>query len=136
MVLLTYLGEFRLGQARLAHLGGLAHGDVTLGERSLGEGLGAQVLAGLAATHVAVLPVAPAMARHTTAPLAPASCPSARLTLHTSATACLGAVDLAQVAWRGHGGHDQVEGDGDVQRGHGAWANHADLVVGLEVHVG
>lgn len=31
----AHLGQFWLGEARLAHLGGLAHGDVTLCEGTL-----------------------------------------------------------------------------------------------------
>lgn len=42
------LGQLWLGEARLAHLRGLAHGDVALCQWALGEGLGGPVLAGLA----------------------------------------------------------------------------------------
>ncbi len=45
----VYLRELRLGQSRLAHLWRLAHGDVALGQWTLREGLGHQVLTGLAA---------------------------------------------------------------------------------------
>ena len=31
----AHLGQLRLGEAGLAHLGGLAHGDVALGQRAL-----------------------------------------------------------------------------------------------------
>lgn len=44
----THLGQLGLGEARLAHLGGLAHGDVALGQGALGERLRRHVLAGLA----------------------------------------------------------------------------------------
>lgn len=44
----AHLGQLGLGEARLAHLGGLAHGDVALGQGALGEWLGCHVLAGLA----------------------------------------------------------------------------------------
>lgn len=50
-----------------------------------------------------------------------------------------GSVELPQVAGRGQGGHDQVEGHGDVhgtQGPGGDGTNHAHLVVGLEVQVG
>ncbi len=53
----VYLWELRLGQSRLAHLWRLAHGDVALGQWTLREGLGHQVLTGLAVRHVG-LPVA------------------------------------------------------------------------------
>lgn len=43
-----YLGQLWLGQAWLAHLGGLAHGDVALCQRPLGEGLGSPIQADLA----------------------------------------------------------------------------------------
>lgn len=43
-----YLGQLWLRQAGLAHLRGLAHRDVALSQRPLGEGLGGPVLAALA----------------------------------------------------------------------------------------
>lgn len=46
--LMRYLGELWLGEARLAHLRWLAHGDVALCQWPLGEGLGGPILAGLA----------------------------------------------------------------------------------------
>lgn len=48
----TNLWEFRLRETRLAHLGWLAHVDVALCQRTLGERLGTQILACLADTHV------------------------------------------------------------------------------------
>lgn len=45
---MCYLGELWLGEARLAHLRRLAHGDVALCQWPLGEGLGGPILAGLA----------------------------------------------------------------------------------------
>lgn len=44
----AHLGQLGLGEARLAHLGGLAHGDVALCQGALREGLGRHILAGLA----------------------------------------------------------------------------------------
>lgn len=44
----AYLGQFWLGEARLAHLGGLAHGHITLCEGTLRKGLRGHILAGLA----------------------------------------------------------------------------------------
>lgn len=92
----TNLGELGLGEPRLTHLWGLAHVDVALCQRPLGEGLRAQVLAGLAAAHVSpmtTLPssVPPAMIPHVTAvPLTttsrPASTATASLALHASTT--------------------------------------------------
>ncbi|TNN42701.1 hypothetical protein EYF80_047094 [Liparis tanakae] len=75
-----YLGQLRLGEARLAHLGGLAHGDVALGQRPLGEGLGGPVLADLAVRSV---PLTGALVARPADPLPPAA---ARLTLHGSTT--------------------------------------------------
>jgi len=75
-----YLGQLRLGEARLAHLGGLAHGDVALGQRPLGERLGGPVLAGLAVRSV---PLTGALVGRSADPLPPAA---ARLTLHGSTT--------------------------------------------------
>ena len=49
MTATCYLGQLWLGEARLAHLRRLAHGDVALSQGPLGEGLGGPVLAGLAA---------------------------------------------------------------------------------------
>lgn len=46
------LGQLWLGEARLAHLGGLAHGDVALRQGPLGKGLGGPILAGLAVRSV------------------------------------------------------------------------------------
>lgn len=43
-----YLGKFWLGEARLAHLRGLTHRDVTLCQWPLREGLGGSILADLA----------------------------------------------------------------------------------------
>lgn len=48
----AHLGQLRLGEARLAHLGGLAHGDVALRQGTLREGLRCHILAGLAAGQV------------------------------------------------------------------------------------
>lgn len=48
----AHLGQLRLGETRLAHLGGLAHGDVALGQGPLREGLRCYILAGLAAGQV------------------------------------------------------------------------------------
>lgn len=48
----TNLREFRLRETRLAHLRRLAHVDVALGQGTLGERLGTQILACLADTHV------------------------------------------------------------------------------------
>lgn len=42
------LGQLWLGEARLAHLRGLTHGDVALCQWPLGERLGGSILAGLA----------------------------------------------------------------------------------------
>lgn len=44
----TYLGQLCLGKARLAHLRGLTHGNVALGQWPLREGLGGPILTGLA----------------------------------------------------------------------------------------
>lgn len=52
---LCYLGQLWLGEARLAHLGRLAHRDVTLSQRPLGERLGGPVLAGLAVRSVSLV---------------------------------------------------------------------------------
>lgn len=51
---------------------------------------------------------------------------------------CSGAVGLAEVARGRHGGHDEVEGDGNVHGSDvaGASTDHPNLVVGLEVHAG
>lgn len=51
---------------------------------------------------------------------------------------CCRSIHLSQVpGWR-YRRHHKVEGDGDVHGGHGirACANHTDLVMGLEIHVG
>lgn len=48
MMAKTHLGQFWLGEARLAHLGGLTHRHITLCEGTLRKGLGDHVLAGLA----------------------------------------------------------------------------------------
>ena len=47
------------------------------------------------------------------------------------------ATGLAQVAWRGHVWHHQVEGDGHVHGCHvvRASTDHANLIMGLEVNV-
>lgn len=46
-------------------------------------------------------------------------------------------IGLSEVARWWHGRHNQVEGNGDVHGSHmaGACADHANLVMGLEVHV-
>lgn len=46
-------------------------------------------------------------------------------------------VGLSEVPRWWHGRHDQVEGNGDVHGSHmaGTCADHANLVMGLEVHV-
>lgn len=49
-----YLGELCLGKARLAHLRGLTHGDVALGQWPLREGLGGPILTGLAVSSQAL----------------------------------------------------------------------------------
>lgn len=49
-----YLGKLWLGEARLAHLRGLAHGDVALCQWPLGEGLGGPILTGLAVWSIAL----------------------------------------------------------------------------------
>lgn len=49
MLATAHLGQFWLGEARLAHLGGLAHGHIALCEGALRKGLGGHILAGLAA---------------------------------------------------------------------------------------
>lgn len=51
---------------------------------------------------------------------------------------CTGPIHLSHVPrWR-YGRHNKVEWDGDVHGSHGtgACANHTDLVMGLEIHVG
>lgn len=53
-----YLGKFWLREPRLAHLWRLAHGDVTLRQRPLGEGLGDPILADLTVQHVRADPLA------------------------------------------------------------------------------
>lgn len=50
----SYLGKLCLGKARLAHLRGLTHGDVALGQRPLREGLGGSILTGLAVSSQAL----------------------------------------------------------------------------------
>ena len=49
-----YLGQLWLGETRLAHLRGLAHGDVALCQWPLGEGLGGPIHAGLAVWSIAL----------------------------------------------------------------------------------
>ena len=75
----SYLGQFWLGEARLAHLRRLAHVDVALCQGPLGEGLGSPVLAGLTRAPSGPL----AAASHPSASL-PSSAP--RFTLHGPAT--------------------------------------------------
>lgn len=53
-LVISYLGKLRLGETRLAHLRGLAHGDVALCQRPLGEGLGGPILASLAVWSIAL----------------------------------------------------------------------------------
>lgn len=65
-----HLWELRLGQAWLAHLWGLAHGNIALCQRALGEWLRHQILARLASRHRG-LPAA--VVSHAPATLAPAS---------------------------------------------------------------
>lgn len=77
--LLPYLGQLGLREAGLAHLGGLAHGDVALSQRPLGEGLGGPVLAGLAVGSVTLTGT---LVCRSSGPLPPAA---ARLALHSSA---------------------------------------------------
>lgn len=80
MNVLCYLRQLWLGEARLAHLRGLAHGDVALRQRPLGEGLGGPVLAGLAVWSVTLTGT---LVCRPTDPLPPAT---SRLTLHSSTT--------------------------------------------------
>lgn len=125
------LGQLWLGEARLAHLRRLAHGDVALCQWPLGEGLGGPVLASLAVWSVAL--TGTLVCRSTN----PLSSTTPGLTLHSSTT-CSRAVGLTQVTgWR-HWGHHQVEGYGKIHRGHvtRAGPNHPNLVVSLKVHVG
>lgn len=75
-----YLGELWLGEARLAHLRGLTHGDVALCQWSLGEGLGGSVLAGLAVWSITLTGT---LVSRATDPLSPAT---PRLTFHSSTT--------------------------------------------------
>ncbi len=77
---MCYLGQLWLGEARLAHLRGLAHGDVALCQRPLGEGLGGPILAGLAVWSVTLTGT---LVPRATDPLPPAT---PRLTLHSSTT--------------------------------------------------
>ncbi|TNN77048.1 hypothetical protein EYF80_012686 [Liparis tanakae] len=82
-----------LGESRLAHLRRLAHVDVALRQRPLGEGLGAQILAGLAATQVASTLVCSSISSTVVSHVAavsltptssPASSSAARLAFHSS----------------------------------------------------
>lgn len=94
----TNLWELRLGEPRLAHLRRLAHVHVALRQRPLGEGLGRQILAGLAPTRVAaMLPTvcssSPSAVSHVAAvsltdTSSPTTSTTARLTFHTSTPAC------------------------------------------------
>lgn len=77
---MCYLGELWLGEAWLAHLRGLAHGDVALCQRPLGEGLGGSVLAGLAVWSITLTGT---LVSGATDPLPPAT---PRLTLHSPTT--------------------------------------------------
>lgn len=77
---MCYLGQLWLGEARLAHLRRLAHGDIALSQRPLGEGLGGPILAGLAVWSIALTAT---LVSRATDPLAPAT---PRLTLHSSTT--------------------------------------------------
>lgn len=72
---MCYLGEIRLREARLAHLRGLAHGDVALCQWPLGEGLGGSVLADLTIGSITVTGTL------STGPLPPTT---PRFTLHWS----------------------------------------------------
>lgn len=72
-----YLGKLWLGEARLAHLRGLAHGDVALCQWPLGERLGGPILADLAVTMTTTL------VPRATDPLPPAT---PGFTLHSSTT--------------------------------------------------
>lgn len=80
MTVTCYLGQLGLGEARLAHLRGLAHGDVALCQRPLGEGLGGPILASLAVWSVTLTGT---LVSRATDPLPPAT---PRLTLHSSTT--------------------------------------------------
>lgn len=78
--MISYLGKLWLGEARLAHLRGLAHGDVALCQRPLREGLGGPILAGLAVWSVALTDN---LVSRATDPLPPAT---PRFSLHSSTT--------------------------------------------------
>lgn len=77
---MCYLGQLWLGEARLAHLRGLAHGDVALCQWPLGEGLGGPILADLTVWSVTL--TGPLVSRATD-PLPPTT---ARFSLHSSTT--------------------------------------------------
>lgn len=87
-LLWTNLGEFRLGEPRLAHLWRLAH-VVALRQRPLGEGLGAQVLAGLAAAHMSSMPALHSSIPSTVVPRVPTVSLAAASSPAASSTACL-----------------------------------------------
>lgn len=77
---MCYLGQLRLREARLAHLRGLAHGDVALCQRPLGERLGGPILAGLAIWSITLTGT---LVSRATDPLPPAT---PRLALHSPTT--------------------------------------------------